>query len=163
MRVLLALGLAALAFPAAAEGLKFSPRAVETCIAQGGWRDCIGTAANACMEETEGGYTTPGMAGCLDAEREYWDGELNAAYGELRARAQQFDADPPIEGLPPRPSSVDALRDMQRAWIAFRDASCRYEQLQWWGGTGASGAYTGCLMRLTGEQALTLRSYLAEG
>lgn len=115
------------------------------------------------MEETEGGYTTPGMAGCLDAEREYWDGELNAAYGELRARAQQFDADPPIEGLPPRPSSVDALRDMQRAWIAFRDASCRYEQLQWWGGTGASGAYTGCLMRLTGEQALTLRSYLAEG
>lgn len=115
------------------------------------------------MEATEGGYSTPVMAGCLDAEREYWDAQLNAAYGDLRARAQQFDADPPIDGMPPRPSSMDALRDMQRAWIAYRDASCRYEELQWWGGTGASGANIGCQMRLTGEQALTLRSYLAEG
>mgnify|MGYP002622176764 CR=1 FL=1 len=156
MRVLLALGLVALAFPAAAEGLKFSPRAVETCLEQGGWRDCIGTAANACMEETEGGYTTPGMAGCLDAEREYWDGELNAAYGELRARAQQFDADPPIEGLPPRPSSVDALRDMQRAWIAFRDAECGFRYTYWREGTIRSLFFGSCMLDLTARRAIDL-------
>lgn len=163
MRICLALGFVALAFPAAAEGLKFSPRVVETCLEQDGWRDCIGSAAQACMEESESGYTTPGIQGCLSAEYEWWDAELNARYRELQAHAQIVDAEAPIEGLPPRPSDADALRDMQRAWIAYRDATCRYEELQWWGGTGASGAYVGCLMRLTGEQALTLRSYLAEG
>jgi len=163
MRILMALGLVALAFPAAAEGLKFSPRAVETCLEQGGGNECIGLAAQACMEETEGGYSTPVIGGCLDAERAFWDDLLNTAYGELRVRSQEIDAQEPYEGLPPRPSDIDALRDMQRAWIAYRDASCRYEELQWWGGTGASGAYIGCLMRMTGEQTLTLRSYLAEG
>ncbi|KPQ06545.1 MAG: hypothetical protein HLUCCA12_09685 [Rhodobacteraceae bacterium HLUCCA12] len=148
---------------AVAEGLKFSPRSVESCLDQGGWRDCIGAAANACMEATEGGYATPVIAGCLSAEHEWWDSELNARYSELQDRARDIDAEPAIEGMPPRPSEAEALREMQRAWIAYRDATCRYEELQWWGGTGASGAYIGCLMRLTGEQALTLRSYLAEG
>lgn len=162
-RFVLSVALLALAAPASAEGLKFSAQAVQTCLDDGGWQNCVGVAASACMEASQGGYSTPVMAGCMDAEREYWDGQLNVAYGDLRARAQLFDADPPIDGLPPRPSDTDALRDMQRAWIAYRDATCRYEELQWWGGSGASGAYIGCLMRLTGEQTLTLRSYLAEG
>lgn len=165
MRKVLALAMVSLLLPGAAvaENLNFSPRAVNDCLEGGGWRDCIGTAAQACMEDTEGGYSTPGMAACLDAERAWWDGLLNTAYGELRERARTIDAEEPIPGMAPRPSDETALRDMQRAWIAWRDASCTFEAQQWWGGTGASGVYVGCLMRLTGEQALHLRSLLAEG
>lgn len=167
MRILLSLSfslaLAALAFPAGAEGLNFSPRAVETCLEAGGGRECIAASAEACMEATEGGYSTAGMNGCLAAAHEWWDGELNARYAELQARARDIDAQEPIEGMRPRPSDVQALRDMQRAWIAFRDASCQYDALQWFGGTGASTTYLACLMRMTGEQALTLRRLLGEG
>jgi len=166
-RTALALLLALAAGPAAAKddnGLRFDPSHAQNCLADGGWRDCIGVAAQRCMEFTEGGYSTQGMSGCLAAEHAWWDGELNALYQELRARERAGDADwQPIPGMLPRPSGADALRDMQRAWIVFRDATCRYEELQWWGGTGASGAMNGCLMRVTAEQVLALRGYLAEG
>jgi uncharacterized protein YecT (DUF1311 family) len=45
------------------------------------------------------------------------------------------------------PPVAEALRDMQRAWIAYRDASCDYERAQWGGGTGGGPATAGCLMR----------------
>ena len=157
------LALSALALPAGAGGLDFSPRAVAACLEAGGGRDCIGASAEACMEATEGGYSTVVMNGCLAAEHEWWDAELNARYGELQARARRIDAQPQPEGMPPRPSDAQALRDMQRAWIAFRDAGCQYDALQWFGGTGASTAYLACQMRMTGEQALTLRGLLGEG
>lgn len=163
MRALvIALALAA-GTPAAAQELKFNPSFTEACLADYGWIECIGIAAQRCMEFTEGGYSTPVTNACLSAEHEWWDGVLNDHYAELQARARQIDSQPPMAGFPPRPSNAEALREMQRAWIAFRDSTCRYEELQWWGGTGASGAYLGCLMRLTAEQALTLQSYLAEG
>lgn len=163
MRYVLVLVLAAMTVPAAAEELKFAPDVISACLEAGGRRDCIGLAAHRCMEESEGGYSTPVTAWCFAAERDWWDAELNARYADLQARARVIDAQAPVEGLPPRPSDIDALRDMQRAWIAFRDTSCHYEELQWWGGTGASGTRIYCQMRLTGEQALTLRSYLNEG
>jgi len=149
--------------PAAAQELKFNPSFTEACLADFGWTECIGLAAQRCMEFTVGGYSTPVTNACLSAEHDWWDGVLNARYADLQDRARVIDSQPMTPGMPPRPSDAEALRDMQRAWIAFRDATCRFEELQWWGGTGASGAYLGCLMRMTGEQALMLQSYLAEG
>ncbi|MFN3953023.1 MAG: lysozyme inhibitor LprI family protein [Pararhodobacter sp.] len=159
----LALALLLPATSALSEGVKFDGPMVEQCLAGGGWRDCIGQAAGQCMQATPGGESTAGMVGCLDAEWQWWDGELNSRYRELLARARQIDAEPPIEGMLPRPSDEAALRAMQRAWISWRDATCDYEALQWWGGSGASPARIGCLLGLTGEQALRLRSLLAEG
>jgi uncharacterized protein YecT (DUF1311 family) len=49
---------------------------------------------------------------------------------------------------------------MQRAWIGYRDAACDYERAQWGGGSGGGPATAGCLMRLTGEQALALEGRL---
>lgn len=160
------LGLVASLFPvrARAEVPKFDPGAIQRCLDGGGWRDCVGQAAQTCMEATPGGWSTAGMNACLDAELRWWDADLNAQYRLVRARDRAEDeAWEPVEGLPPRPSAADLVRDVQRAWIAWRDASCAYEGLRWWGGSGASTAELGCRMRLTGEQALTLRSYLAEG
>ena len=50
---------------------------------------------------------------------------------------------------------------MQRAWIGYRDAACAYEASQWGGGTGAGPAAVGCMMTLTGRQALALEEKLA--
>lgn len=152
------------AVPAAAQDLSFDPAPLAACVAGGGGRDCIGTAAAACMGATEGGETTLGMGACLARELAWWDAELNAAYQDLRAQEARADrAAEPVPGLPPRPSSRDAIRDVQRAWIAWRDAACGYLALQYWGGTMAGLARTDCLLTLTGEQALTLHSYRRDG
>ncbi|MFN4098658.1 MAG: lysozyme inhibitor LprI family protein [Pararhodobacter sp.] len=144
--------------------MRFDPALITACLDSGQWRDCIGVAANACMEATEGGYSTVGMNGCLDAERAWWDADLNAQYQLVRARDREDDASwEPVPGMAPRPSGAELIREVQRTWIAYRDTTCRYEELRWWGGTGATTAYVGCLMQKTAEQALALRSYLAEG
>ena len=144
----------------------FSPEATEACLAATGgsvWArmDCVGASAEVCIEDTEGGYSTVGMGACIWAEHEYWDARLNAAYGELLARPAEGDAEN-HEYQPNLPSMEDALREMQRAWIPFRDATCAYERSLWGGGTGGGPAAADCLMQETARQALRLESILRE-
>ncbi|MCC6002224.1 MAG: DUF1311 domain-containing protein [Pararhodobacter sp.] len=148
----------ALATPAAAE-IRYNADYTRVCLADGGGRDCIGLAADRCMEYSAGGYSTYGMNACLESERLWWDEALNAHYQDLRSRERANDTN----AVPGQPPAAEALRDMQRAWIAFRDATCQYEALRWYGGTGASGQFLACQLRLTAEQALALLGYLAEG
>jgi len=144
-------------------GLRFDEALITACLDGGQWRDCIGVASNACMDATEGGYSTIGMVGCISAEHDWWDADLNSSYRALRTHERAADASwPSVPGMLPRPSGVDALRDMQRAWITFRDATCLYDELQWWGGTGASLVGAACRSQLTAEQALHLRRLLAD-
>lgn len=152
--------LALTAAPAFAQDVVFDTAAIDACFAGGGWEECIGSGAGACMQATPGGDSTVGMVGCLDAELSYWDGLLNEAYAAAVDAAEAEDADPWDENQPSRRA---ALRDMQRAWIAFRDATCNYEVLEMYGGTGANLLWVDCLMRMTGEQALYLQSALAAG
>ena len=111
---------------------------------------CVGVTAGVCMEAD---YSTAGMSFCLYEEQAWWDAELNAAYKEARAAAKVADAELP------EPLNVQeaSLRDMQQAWIAFRDARCAWEAAQWQGGTGQGPAFAGCLMQETGRQVTTLR------
>ena len=118
--------------------------------------DCIGASAEYCMEINPAGYTTIGMSGCADLELTYWDARLNDSYQNLR-RAEKADDDLGRD-LPGYVNKANALRDMQRAWIGWRDATCDYERAQWGGGTGGGPATVACLMRLTGEQALYLET-----
>nr|WP_216859371.1 lysozyme inhibitor LprI family protein [Sulfitobacter aestuariivivens] len=112
---------------------------------------CIGTSADLCMATPEGG-TTYGMNGCLDRELAFWDKVLNQNYQIRMADAKARDADVgPTLGV-----QADALRDMQLAWIAFRDAACEFERSQWQGGTGGGPATIACMLELTGRQALVL-------
>jgi uncharacterized protein YecT (DUF1311 family) len=146
---------ALLASPLAAQDLSFRIDPTETCLWDSGHagekRACIGLAANACMEQP-GGSSTVGMGFCLDQELGYWDGMLNDAYGQLMQAMRAAD-----DGLPAHLAiQASSLRDMQRAWIPYRDARCSHEAALWQGGTGASPAYLNCLMQETGEQALYL-------
>ncbi|MFQ5438422.1 MAG: lysozyme inhibitor LprI family protein [Paracoccaceae bacterium] len=119
---------------------------------------CIGVSANACMEDTEGGFSTVGIGGCLLRELDYWDASLNANYRALMAEMKKQDADNAGYGVTGVQKMADALRAMQRAWIAFRDTSCDFERAKFSNGTGAGPAQLGCLMQMTAERALFLQS-----
>lgn len=120
---------------------------------------CIGKAADACME-APAGQSTVGMGFCLGAEADSWDARLNAAYKALMKNEEAAAKDLADLGSAAASPAV-ALRDMERAWIAYRTAACAYEASQWGGGTGAGPAATGCFLDLTGRQALALEGRLA--
>ena len=158
MRYLLIAAL--LASPLAAEELVFDAGATSSCVAaqdtEPAMLMCIGRAAEACMELTEGGWTTYGMVSCIGAELSYWDAELNIAYKAAVADAKAVDAENAEYGAS-APSVEDALRAMQRGWIAYRDGLCSFERSLWGGGTGGGPAGAGCLMHETARQTLVLR------
>lgn len=156
-------GVFALAQTAAvAQELVFSGDAIAACISDAdstpNSQDCIGASADACIEATEGGYSTAGNAACLAAELAYWDDALNTAYGALLAIKEAEDTELLELGSAAAPQAP-ALRDMQRAWIAYRDQRCEFERTTWGGGSGGGPAVLGCHMLLTGQQALLLQDY----
>lgn len=159
---LLAVAAAFLAGPAMAQDTDFDPATSAQCVQNASEfsdkRLCIGKSADVCMGG-DGGSTTVGMGYCLQSEAEYWDGRLNDAYKPLMASEKANDAEMAEIGATV-PKTAEALRDMQRAWIAYRDAACLYEYAQWGGGTGGGPASAGCIMQLTGEQALKLEARL---
>ncbi len=156
--------LVSLASPVAAQDLVFSPIASENCLGKSEGREmaetCIGKSAEVCMTENGAdGSTTVGMGYCLAQELDYWDERLNAAYGALWNVDRAYDAE--LEDLgSTAPRRAPALREMQRAWIGFRDATCVYEYSAWGGGTGGGPAHAACMMRITGAQALRLEAEL---
>jgi len=142
----------------------FVPKATERCVAKAtaasktksghAVLDCVGLAAQACMN-TPGGDTTVGMMDCLKGELDYWDGKLNAAYAKRRAEAKAEDAE--MKRIGASSTKLDeSLRKMQLAWIAYRDAACLHEQAKWQGGTGGGPATMACHMNETARQALKL-------
>lgn len=141
-----------MAAPASAQELVFWPDPVLDCL--DGTTDaatrhlCIGTAANLCMIDNPGGASTAGMGSCLDQERALWDARLNDVYGRLLGQFSE------------RPDVQEELREMQRAWITYRDARCDFEFIQWNGGTGQGPALLACLMMATAEQTLVLEDQL---
>ncbi|PTV97623.1 uncharacterized protein YecT (DUF1311 family) [Rhodobacter aestuarii] len=124
-------------------------------------RDCIGKAADACMQATPEGASNAGMGLCAGFEHDDWDARLNAAYQSLMAVEKAQDADMADLGSSV-PQMAPALQEMQRAWIAYRDAACTYEVSQWGGGTGSGPAWAFCTMQMTGEQTLVLLARLAD-
>lgn len=149
--------------PVLAQDLSFDANGTDECLFttghEGNKADCIGVSAGNCMQQP-GGDSTFGMGFCLDNELQYWDDKLNGAYQQLRDVMQMSDASLP-DNLAVQ---ADTLRDMQRAWITYRDARCGHEASLWQGGTGASPAFLNCMMHLTAEQALYLFAlYSGEG
>ena len=159
MRAPLFLLAALLAGPAVAQEPAYEPAILTACLAAGtDQRDgCIGKASDQCML-APGGDTTVGMSTCLGQEVAQWDALLNGAYAKVMAEAEATDAEMKTLGSA-APPQVPALREMQRAWIGFRDAACGYEASRWGGGSGAGPAATSCAMELTARQALRLMAY----
>lgn len=147
--------------PVLAQDLVFSMQATDSCLMAGTDSDmsCIGASAQMCMQQTVGGESTVGMGGCLDAERSQWDARLNDHYQQLMTKEKAEDAEMTEIGSS-APKQAPALKDMQRAWISYRDERCTFVAAQWGGGTGAGPAAIGCHMHVTAQQALFLQQML---
>ena len=102
---------------------------------------CIGAASDACMAEPEGA-TTIGMTECSARETALWDERLNARYAELEETLE--------------PEVFAALREAQRAWIAWRDAECSFARALWAPGTISTVVAANCLLDQTARRAIAL-------
>ncbi len=108
---------------------------------------CIEIVSKPCLA-AQGGDTTFGMVMCLDRSIAAWDALLNAAYKAAREKIGK-----PLD---------DRLRDVQRAWIVFRDERCGLEEAFYEGGTLARVVYLACYEQETAIRAIDVIAVLRE-
>ncbi len=104
---------------------------------------CIGALATACIKK-EGNSSNAVLNQCYGREAAGWDFRLNASY---RAALAKMDRE-----------AADNLRKTQRAWIVWRDASCRQPEVTF-KGTMAGPMQEWCAMDLTARQALWMAGW----
>lgn len=93
---------------------------------------------------------TPEMSRCGYYHWVGADIQLNRSYNELLKKLGTKAA-------------KEKLVKAQRAWLAFRDATCKFESDEMAGGTGEGVLYLGCLGTVTEERNLKLKEYLECG
>jgi uncharacterized protein YecT (DUF1311 family) len=106
---------------------------------------CIRVVSTACIQ-AEGNLSNATYNKCYGRETDVWDARLNAAYKRLLADADGEDV-------------AEGYRKTQRAWIAYRDASCAQAWLVF-KGTMANPIGSYCRMEKTARQALWLEGWL---
>lgn len=160
MRIAASLSALLIVFPAGAQETTFTPedaKLMTECIeglaasnnAESDFADvqpqtqCIGAASNICMQTD---YSTLGMTECMGRETDWWDSQLNVHYASLEESLE--------------PSLFTSLQQAQRAWIAFRDASCGFEYELWSEGTIRSIVGASCMLELTAQRADALSGYV---
>ena len=119
-RVAILLGVA-MAAPLAAQEIAIDGHRIDRCLAiHEEPALCVGREAYDCIVRNGGGADMV-IAACQEAEGMFWDRALNEAYGDLLRLARGREASDAGD----RPGAlVHGLREMQRAWIAYRDATC---------------------------------------
>ena len=122
-------------------------------------RSCIGEAASLCMDIEDDGQTTIGMVDCMAQEAAIWDELLNEAYGAVITQFQNSDSFD-RKSAPEYAIREESLRVAQRAWIAFRDANCAADYAAWGAGSMRQIAGASCILQMTAERTLDLRTYL---
>lgn len=95
-----------------------------------------------CMDKTGG--VTAAMLDCIGSEAKRQDARLNKAYK---------DAMPTLA-----PARQKQLQEVQRIWIAYRDANCRF-YADPDGGTMATVAANDCIMSTTAARATELEGF----
>lgn len=123
---------------------------IESCLAEArplmtAGQRCIGVHTTPCLRWPES-QTTAGMERCHLDEYRAWDVLLNAYF---RAR-------------PPGPRG-DALQEVQRAWLTYRDRHCAYFRTHYAGGSMARSMGAQCMAETTARRAIELRFFRAEG
>ncbi|MFT0517632.1 lysozyme inhibitor LprI family protein [Pseudomonas faucium] len=98
-----------------------------------------------CMDKAS---STVAMSGCIQAETQLQDGRLNRVYKQLMGRLDS--------------TQQKSLRDVQRQWVGYRDANCRFH-VQASGGTLAQLEGGMCVLDMTRERAAELERVLSPG
>ena len=121
--------------------------AVEKCLAEKEkastpLETCIGAYTDACLGKSDA-LSTQDMMACNSMETDVWEERLNRDYQELLKEMKNDDK--------------ARLREMQRAWIAFREKKCGFRQQEQEGTVGMI-QNENCYMEETGRQSLFLQT-----
>ena len=93
---------------------------------------------------------------CAYQDWEEADVRLNAVYKQVVAAYSDLDSYLSED----QGSSVETLRDAQRAWISFRDLTCEAEGFAMRGGSAEPLLVYGCMRALTEERTQHLQGML---
>jgi uncharacterized protein YecT (DUF1311 family) len=107
-------------------------------------RQCLFELVAQPCQKTPEGQSNLGMADCFRLETKIWDDLLNANYKDLR---DVIDV-----------AQAAKLRDMQRAWIASRDATCAFYDVKIQGSM-AIPMGAACIARETARRAVLLKFF----
>jgi uncharacterized protein YecT (DUF1311 family) len=87
---------------------------------------------------------------CADKDFKAADDKLNDVYKRVLANISESGGEEPYDSE----SWEKAMREGQRAWVAFRDADCKGAvPMEWSGGSGTSAAVLGCMTQKTETRA----------
>ena len=106
----------------------------------------LGKAAATENEETKCCCTTYDTSVCLSNVNKKVDAEHSATYQNALSDTQRFGD-----------KAVDALREAEKQWSAYRSAECEAEYSRWGGGSGGPNARMMCIIRLTRQRTSELR------
>jgi uncharacterized protein YecT (DUF1311 family) len=94
--------------------------------------------------------STAEMNFCGDKALQAADEKLNEVYKKVLAHIAESGIEAPYDSE----SWEKAMREGQRAWVAFRDADCKGAvPMEWSGGSGAGAAVLGCMTQKTETRA----------
>lgn len=107
--------------------------------------DIVATCYQTCAEST---HSNPEYKACVARAADKADQLLNDSYKGLQdavhADAKEMGQSPDVQ--------LGYLKDAQKQWIAYRDASCTFEDSLAFGGTSIGGNYSSCLCAFSYER-----------
>jgi uncharacterized protein YecT (DUF1311 family) len=92
---------------------------------------------------------------CADREFRAQDVQLNLVYRSLLKAA--IGDTTPLRGYGPPPYM--ALKQAQRAWLAFRDSNCHWKATQFYGGTEQAVIMASCRAIATRDRVAELKAF----
>lgn len=87
---------------------------------------------------------------CAALNAEAADRRLNQVYQQVQAKYQESQLS-------------KLLTDAEAAWIKYRDASCKFSESRFAGGSIVPMVYSNCLEKLAKQRTQELESYLRDG
>jgi uncharacterized protein YecT (DUF1311 family) len=116
-------------------------------------------AAHAEAIDCTNAVSTVEMNFCGDKDYQAADKALNAAYANAVAYIRTRDLQKPYDAA----NFEEAMRNAQRAWVAYRDADCKELVAQEWsGGSGTTSAILGCMTEKTIQRTKELKDRYTE-
>ncbi|MCJ8277091.1 MAG: DUF1311 domain-containing protein [Bdellovibrionales bacterium] len=109
----------------------------------------IEQAQDTCHETA---VSTIDMRGCESQAYDSLDSLLNREYQTILANSSNFDHG----DLQTNEQLVEDFRASQRAWLAFRQANCKWQSNDAYGGTMQPLLATGCSNRMTKERIIEM-------
>lgn len=109
----------------------------------------FGAAPAAATENCSHAATQTDINICADRAAKAADAELNTVYRQVQSR------------LKDSPEGHKGLVAAQRAWIAFRDAECRFAASGVGGGSAMPMVMSNCLAQVTRRRADDLKAWLS--